>query len=106
MCSCLISLVSVASPVSPGYDQVRVDLTKEVLSTRQPGIELPEGRVVTRLLLPLVLDRPRHADVFGQEVNEHLQVWGEKLKCLSQREAPRQFGYVFHLASPCEPSLA
>lgn len=65
-----------ALPVSPGYDQVGVDLTKEVLSASQPGIELPEGRVVTRLLL-LLLDWPRHADVLGQEVNEHLRVWGE-----------------------------
>lgn len=99
------SLVIVASPVSPGYDQVRVDVTKEVLSTRQPGIELPEGRVVTRLLL-LVLDWSRHADVLGQEVNEHLQVWGKDVSVFHRERCPVNLAVCLNLASPCEPSLA
>lgn len=73
------SLVIVALPASPGYDQVRVDLSKEVLSSRLPAIKVSEGHVITRLLFVW----PRHADVLGQEVNEHLQIWGKEIRYLS-----------------------
>lgn len=70
------TLVNVVLPASPGYNEIGVDLAKEVLSSRLPAVEDSEGRIVTRLLLQqrLLWVRPHHADVLGQEVNEHLQV--------------------------------
>lgn len=73
------SLVFVTLPASPGYDQVRVDLSKEVLSSRLPAIVVSEGHIITRLLFIW----PRHANVLGQEVNEHLQIWGKGIRYLS-----------------------
>lgn len=63
-------------PAPPGYDEVRVDLPKEVLSSGMPAAEASDGRVIIGLLLQLRLlrVRPRHADVLGQEVNEHLPI--------------------------------
>lgn len=65
-----------ALPASPGYDEIRVDLTKEVLSSWLPTVEASGGGVITRLLLQqrLLWVWPRHANVLGQEVNECLYI--------------------------------
>lgn len=69
-------------PASPGYNEIRVDLAKEVLPSRLPAIEDPEGRIIARLLLQqrLLWVWPHHADVLGQEVNEYLQVRGQEMR--------------------------
>lgn len=70
------SSVNLTLPSSPGYDEIRVDLAKEVFSSRLPAIEGFEVCVVTRVLLQerFLWVWPRHANVFGQEVNEYLQI--------------------------------
>lgn len=62
-------------PASPGHDQIRVDLANEILSSGLPAVKASYRLLVTRLLL-LFRFRPGHANVLGQEVNEHLQKRG------------------------------
>lgn len=69
---CLLLLPFAASPASPRKDQIRVDFAEEVLSSRHPAIKMRRRCVLTGLLLLLLL-RPRHADILGQELNENLQ---------------------------------
>lgn len=48
MVDCL--LINVSLLVSPGYDEIRVDLAKEVLSPGLPSIEALDRCVIIRLL--------------------------------------------------------
>lgn len=65
-------LVFVALPASPRNDQVRVDFAEKVLPSWHPAVKTCGRCVLTRLLL--ILLRPCHADILGQELNENLQI--------------------------------
>lgn len=65
-------LVFVTLPASPRNDQIRVDFAEKVLSSWHPAIKTCRRRVLTRLLL--ILLRPCHADILGQELNKNLQI--------------------------------
>lgn len=73
----LYFLGTLTIPASPGHDQIRVDLANEILSSRLPAVKASYRLLVTRLLL-LFQFRPGHANVLGQEVNEHLQKRGRR----------------------------
>lgn len=62
-------------PASPRHDQVGVDVANEILPSGLPAVKAPYRLLFTRFLL-LFHFGPRHANVLGQEVNEHLRKSG------------------------------
>lgn len=73
---CVVS-TPVYIPVSPGCDQIWVDFTDEILSSRLPSIKAMYRRVLIgffplHLLLGL---RPHHANVLRQDMDESLGIF-------------------------------